>query len=215
MTLGPNGWSRLRLVFAPDSSNLSPMRFPPLRRFLPLVALFIAGPLCAQMDARADLAALRQDVMLLNQRVGELSMTVEQLNRENEALKLNARQSFVTVEQLNRAVSDMNRTLQGALGDQRREILNQVAAQMEKLGKQTNAALDSVAKNQATRPVVQTSFSDDFPKEGVNYTVQAGDTLAVIARNNNAKVADIINANKLSDASKIRVGQTLFIPQGK
>jgi LysM repeat protein len=45
--------------------------------------------------------------------------------------------------------------------------------------------------------------------------VQAGDTLAVIAKNNNAKLSDIINANKIADPTRIRVGQTLFIPQGK
>src|SRR6478609_3847783 len=105
-------------------------------------------------------------------------------------------------------------TFAGPLAAQHDNLV-QVGAQLEKLGKQTNAALDSVAKNQATRPVVQTTFSEDFPKEGVNYTVQTGDTLAVIAKNNNAKVADIVNANKISDPTKIRVGQTLFIPQGK
>jgi LysM repeat protein len=180
-----------------------------------MAALAVVAPLFAQGDNRAEIGSLRQDLMLLSQRVGELSMSVEQLNRENDNLKSVARQNFATVEQLNRAIADVNRTMQGSLADQRREILAQVAAQLEKLGKQTNAALDSMAKNQATRPVVQTTFTDDFPKEGVNYTVQAGDTLAVIARNNNAKLADIINANKISDPTKIRVGQTLFIPQGK
>ncbi|MES1167525.1 MAG: peptidoglycan-binding protein, partial [Oleiharenicola lentus] len=80
--------------------------------------------------------------MLLTQRVGELSMTVEQLNRENDQLKQTARQNFATVEQLNRAIADVNRTFQGALLEQKRDILAQVAGQMEKLGKQTNAALD-------------------------------------------------------------------------
>jgi LysM repeat protein len=109
----------------------------------------------------------------------------------------------------------MNRAMEGALVVQKRDILAQVATQLEKLGKQTNAALDSVAKNQATRPVVQTTFTDDFPKEGVNYTVQAGDTLAEIAKAHGAKLQDVVNANKISDPTKIRVGQTLFIPQGK
>jgi LysM repeat protein len=45
--------------------------------------------------------------------------------------------------------------------------------------------------------------------------VQAGDTLGEIARKHNAKLQDIINANKISDPTRIRVGQTLFIPQGK
>jgi len=166
-------------------------------------------------NTRVELASLRQDVMLLTQRVGELTMTVEQLNRDNNALQGKLGQSFATVEQVNAAVAEMNRSLQGALADQKRETLAQVSGQMERLARQTQAAIDAVAKNQATRPAVQTSFTEEFPKEGINYTVQPGDTLAVIARKNNAKLKDIINANKIADQSKIMVGQTLFIPQGK
>ena len=58
-------------------------------------------------------------------------------------------------------------------------------------------------------------FSDDFPKEGVKYTVQKGETLAQIAKKTGSKVQDIINANKISDPSRILAGQTLFIPGGK
>lgn len=191
------------------------MRTTLMRSSVVLAALVLTAPVFAQSGGLAELGSLRQDLMMLNQRVGELSMAVERLERENESLKSAARQNFATVEQLNRAIADANRSLHASMDDQKREILGQVSGQLEKLGKQTNAALDSMAKGQATRPVVQTSFSDDFPKEGVNYTVQAGDTLAVIARNNNAKLQDIINANKIADPTKIRVGQTLFIPQGK
>lgn len=170
----------------------------------------------AQVDnTRMEMANLRQDVMLLSQRVGELTMTVEQLNRENSALQAKAGQSYVTIEQLNRAIADINRTIQGALADQKREVLSQVAGQIERLGKQTNAALDALAKNQATRPAVQTNFGNNFPKEGINYTVQAGDTLGEIARKHGSKVQDIVNANKIADPTRINVGQTLFIPQGK
>ena len=166
-------------------------------------------------NTRVELASLRQDVLLLSQRVGELTMTVEQLSRDNAALQAKLSQSFATVEQLNAAIAEMNRATQAALAEQKRDMLNQVGGQMEKLGRQTNASLDAIAKNQATRPVVQTTFNEDFPKEGVNYTVQPGDTLAVIARKNNAKQKDIINANKIADPARIMAGQTLFIPQGK
>lgn len=162
-----------------------------------------------------ELATLREDVRLLAQRVGELTLTVEQLTRENAQLQAKAGQSHVTTEQLNRAVADLSRTMQGALADQKRETLQQVAGQIEKLGRQTNAALDALAKGQATRPAVQTDFKDDFPKEGVNYTVQAGDTISTIAQRMNARSGDIINANKITDPTRIRVGQTLFIPQRK
>ncbi len=177
--------------------------------------LLLATLARAQSNDRAELASLRQDVLLLNQRVGELTMAVEQLTRENGALQAKANQSYITVEQLNKAIADMNRTLQSELADQKREVLGQVASQLEKLGRQTNAALDALAKNQATRPVVQTTFSDDFPKEGINYTVVSGDTLSGIAKKTGGKMADIRNANKISDDTRIRVGQTLFIPQGK
>jgi LysM repeat protein len=189
---------------------------------LPALGLFIAltSPVWAQQNysadnSRVELASLRQDVMLLTQRVGELTMTVEQLNRDNSALQTKMSQSFATVEQLNAAVADVNRATQAALADQKRDVLSQIAGQIERLGKQTNAALDALAKNQATRPAVQTTFKDDFPKEGINYTVQAGDTLSGIAKKNGAKLADIRNANKIADDTKIRVGQTLFIPQAK
>jgi LysM repeat protein len=166
-------------------------------------------------NTRIEIANLRQDVALLTQRVGELTMTVEQLSRDNAALQSKANQSYVTVDQLNRAVSEVNRLVQGLLSDQKRDVLQQVAVQLERMGKQTNGALDALAKNQAARPVVQTTFEEDFPKEGINYTVQAGDTLAVIAKKNNAKLQDIVNANKIADPTRIRTGQTLFIPQGK
>lgn len=160
-----------------------------------------------------ELASLREDVRLLTQRVGELTLTVEQLNRENSSLQAKASQSYVTVEQLNKAVADLNRSTQSALADSRRDVLAQVARQIEALGRQTNSALDALAKNQATRPAVQTNFTEDFPKQGVNYTVQSGDTLSGIAQKHNARVQDITNANKITDPTRIRVGQTLFIPQ--
>ena len=179
-------------------------------------AFLVAVMARSQVDqTRVELANLRQDVLLLTQRVGELTMTVEQLNRDNGALQAKAGQSYATIEQLNKSLADLNRSMQNALGEQKREVLAQVAGQIERLGKQTNAALDALAKNQATRPTVQTTFTEDFPKEGVNYTVQAGDTLGEIARRHNAKLSDIVNANKITDPTRIRVGQTLFIPQGK
>ena len=166
-------------------------------------------------DPRQELFNLREDVRLLTQRVEEMSLTVEQLNRDNSSLQAKASQSFVTLEQLNSAIATINRTTQAALTDQKRETLEQVSARIEKLAKQTQAAIDAVAKSQATRPAVQTSFSEEFPKEGINYTVQTGDTLSGIAKKNGAKLSDIRNANKISDDSKVRVGQTLFIPQSK
>jgi LysM repeat protein len=67
----------------------------------------------------------------------------------------------------------------------------------------------------ATRQPVNTIFTEDYPKEGVSYTVQRGDTLSSIAQKHGARVADIVNANKITDPTRIQVGQTLFIPAAK
>lgn len=182
--------------------------------------LLLAGAFAVTAAAQTaspqlELANLREDVRGLTQRVGELSLRMEQLERENTELraKTNVREkSYATLAQLNDAVADLNREIKSAATGAKNEALQQVAAQMEKLANQTNAALDSLAKTQATRPAVQTTFSENYPKEGVSYTVQKGDTLALIAKKTGARQQDIINANKLSDPSRIVVGQTLFIP---
>jgi LysM repeat protein len=165
-----------------------------------------------------DFANLREDVRGLTQRLGELNLRVEQLERENADLKTRASaadRAAVTLAQLNEAVEDMHRNVRTAVAASKNEVLQQVATQIEKLGKQTQAALDSLAKAQATRPASLGSFAEDYPKEGISYTVQKGDTLAVVAKKTGAKQQDIINANKLTDPSRIVVGQTLFIPGGK
>lgn len=180
--------------------------------FLLLAAAAAAQPADAMLR---ELAALREDVRGLSQRVGQLELANQDLARENSALQARTSQSYVTLEQLNKAVADLNKAMQSALASQKREVLDTVGDQLAKLGRQTNAALDALAKGQATRPTVQSEFKEDYSKQGVSYTVQTGDTISSIAQKLGARSQDIINANKISDPTKIRVGQTLFIPQGR
>ena len=46
----------------------------------------------------------------------------------------------------------------------------------------------------------------------INYVVQTGDTLAIIAAKFNSTVDQIMTRNKLTDANVISVGQTLIVP---
>jgi LysM repeat protein len=191
-----------------------------------LVAL-TSGLLQAQpaQALSTDLANMREDVRGLIQRVNELQLRVEQLERENTDLRgksAGAAQSYATIAQLNEAIADVNRSIKIAAAGAKNETLQQVSVQMEKLANQTNAAIESLARTSgprapaaSTATVHQTTFSDDYSKEGVNYTVLKGETLAVIAKKTGAKQADIINANKISDPSRIQAGQSLFIPGGK
>ncbi|MFM1851958.1 MAG: hypothetical protein RIS54_1642 [Verrucomicrobiota bacterium] len=165
-----------------------------------------------------ELANLREDVRGLVQRVGELTLRVEQLERENSALRNSAdsaAQSFATVAQLNDAVADLNRTLKAADNASKGDVMQEVNRKLAALAKQTNAAVESVAKGMAQRPAVQTTFTDNYSQEGTSYTVQRGDTISSIAQKTGARTQDIINANKIGDPTRLQVGQTLFIPAAK
>lgn len=183
----------------------------PKRAILLPALLLLAAARVAGQSTQVELANLREDVRGLVQRVGELSLRVEQLERQNGELrdKANASaQTYVTLAQLNDAIAELNLAIKS--GDA--ATAEHATAQIKKLGEATNAALDAMARGQATRPVIQTTFSDNYAKEGVSYTVQKGDTLALIAKKTGGKSADIINANKIADPSRIQAGQTLFIP---
>jgi LysM repeat protein len=170
-----------------------------------------------------DVANLREDVRGLVLRVNELTLRLEQLERENAELRQRdsaSAKSVATVAQLNTAVADLNQNIRTAVATSKSETLQHVAEQMEKLARQTNAALDSLAKGASPRPATAVApvsgvSPDSYPKEGIRYTVQKGDTLAEIARRLGAKQQDIINANQISDPSRIVVGQSLFVPGGK
>jgi len=177
------------------------------------------GAMPAGNSVQFEVANLREDLRGLTQRVGELALRVEQLERENGELRRSSAAATKTAatltQQFNDTVGELNSTIKSSVASSKAETLQQVGVQMEKLAKQTNAALESLAKSLATRPVVQSTFSDDYPKESISYTVQKGDNLASIAKKTGAKQQDIVNANKLPDPSRITVGQTLVIPGGK
>ena len=180
------------------------------------LALITLSAQAQQQSVGVELANLREDVRILSQKVGALSLTVEDLQRENAALRTQtasaASASYATVQQLNEAVANLD----SAIKSGNAATAASAAAQIKKLGDATNAALESLAKGQAPRPTPPpTAFKENFPAEGISYTVQKGDTLSIIARKTGAKLSDITNANKIADPTKVRVGDTLFIPGGK
>ncbi len=177
-------------------------------------ALIAAAAGRAQVASPLELANLQEDVRGLNQKVSDLTLRVEQLEHEVNSAQAGAQaaaqHNYATLEQLNAAVADVNRSVQAAVASAQSDTLERVNVQIQKLVKQMNAALAGPARGAA-----ETGFSADFPKTGVSYTVAKGDTLALIAKKTGAKVQDIINANKISDPGRIQAGQTLFIPGGK
>lgn len=183
-----------------------------------LGALMILLPGHAQTTSTnlgGQVAGLREDVRILIQRVGEMNLRVEQLERENAALLRSTDgmdRTYATVAQLNEAVAELNQAISS--GDSNSQA--RAAKAIQELARETNAAVASVAKGiSAAKTVTMPTFDDNFSKTGVSYTIQRGDTLSSIAARFKSSVKDITNANRIVDPTKIQVGQTLFIPGGE
>lgn len=177
---------------------------------LAAVALGASAPILRAQDLNSVIAGLREDIRILDERTRQLTVEVEQLKRENNGLRAQGEANYVTMAQMTAALADLERALRA--GD--KELAVQISKDMERLAKQTNAALDALAKGTArsSQPAVQfTPLPANTP--GTTYEVQPGDTLASIAARFNSSVKDIQNANRIADPTKLQVGQTLFIPQ--
>jgi len=198
-----------------------------------VAAVFLGSCSLAFAQSSVDYANMHEDIQGLTQKVGDLTLRIEQLEHENAELRAKASggsRDVVSTAQLNAAVADLNAAIQSATAASKHEILEQVGTQMEKLARQTNAALDAISARpgsaSAARPSAATaepaaassasgSATSAATKDGLYYTVQKGDTLALICKKSGGKFQEVIDANKLTDPSKIRIGQILFIPGGK
>src|SRR5437773_11376497 len=95
-------------------------------------AVLTAAAAFGQTPSQFEIANLREDVRGLTQRVGELALRLEQLERENADLRQRSSQvdrTYATVAQLNEAIAELNRNLHSAITGAKNETLQQVSAQ--------------------------------------------------------------------------------------
>ncbi len=176
---------------------------------------------------RIELANMKEDVAHLGQQVARLNLQLERLSRENRELRTLLRtrleeqnkslSQFATAVELNSRLAAVSQELSTRLDAEKSHIIREVSSQMERLAMQTQEAMKALAESVAAKPQINLaqSFSQDYPKEGVAYTVESGDTLSAIAKKFHSTVADIQNANKIADPKDLKAGQTIFVPQSR
>ena len=195
-----------------------------------LVALALVMPAslstAQERSETQRIADLEQDVQALKEQVGQMRIAMEEMQRQNDSLKGQVGKTgtgaagAVTQAQMDAQISNLRAEITRAQVAQKNEIVDEVGRQMDRLANQTQRAIQAqaaapapAAEPQQAAPEPQAKFSDSFPKTGVSYTVQKGDTLSSIARKMGSTMEDIRNANHITNSAKLRVGQTLFIPQ--
>lgn len=196
--------------------------FRMIRRLALLITLTVGTAAFAQPNSTTvRLANLEQDVRILQQHLGSLRIELEAALRENNRLRQaleqelsDGRKQYVSLNELNRRLASLTTELQRTLSESQKATIAQVGAQVDSLAQQTQKALEALAKSVESRPQVTAPpvFHDNFPKNGISYTVKSGDSLGKIARENNSSIDWIRNANHIA-GDVIYPEQQLFIPQ--
>lgn len=191
-------------------------------RWILLAWLGTVGVIWAQPDTMAvRVANLEQDVRLLQQAIGPLRLELEAMRRENSELRAQvqnelgqSRRDLVTLGQLNQRLAALSKEVEGALASNQKATIDQVSKQIEDLAEQTRKAIKTLVDVAAPPPTdtAPVTFNDNFPKTGISYTVQPGDSLGKIAREQNSTIDWIRNANRIA-GDLIYPNQQLFIPQ--
>lgn len=186
-----------------------------------LLLCFIFSSVCMNenlsaqnQEARALVADLSQDIALMDRQIRGLKLDIEIL-KDNQLETLN-KSSVRSLElKLNQMSNDLN-ALKDTVSAQEKRIkqalLDEVAKQMNTYVSQINTQI-GFTENQASNGDVKKVFSDTYPKSGVSYEVQSGDTLSQIAVQFGSKVQYIQDANQINDPARdLRVGDIIFIP---
>ena len=192
-------------------------------------------------DLQMKVVSLYQDVSLLTEQLGQLKLELESVRRENQQLIQELDENRKSQNQLVEGVNQFFENLEERLGrietevskgnsnTDKNQIVTEVSAQINQLAVRTQEAIDVLAKSldevrmgkakikKSTHSNYSVSnenptFNNDYPKNGIPYEVQSGDSLSKIASKYKSKVSYIINANRLANPNALQVGQTLFIP---
>ena len=192
------------------------------RALLNFTSVFLLiSPVAAQDSLRLTVANLSQDVNLLGQSLKTMRLEIEELRRENARIRAQVAAASsksatnAQISSLSVAIETLRREYGSADAQQKQQILAELNRQISALAKETQSAINSIAKAAYNQPQVSTPphFSDDFPKTGKTYVVRSGDTLSKIARDHGSTIKHIQNANKIVNPSKdLQVGETIFIP---
>ena len=192
------------------------------RVLLSFITVFLfVSPVAAQDNLRVAVANLSQDVNLLGQSLKTIRLEIEELRRENARLRSQVSTASsksdtnAQISNLSVAIETLRREYGSADAQLRQQILVELNRQISALAKETQSAINSIAKAAYNQPKVETPvhFSDNFPKTGKTYVVRSGDTLSKIARDHGSTIKHIQNANKIVNPSKdLQVGETIFIP---
>ena len=167
-------------------------------------------------DTAIKLANLHEDMTTMTQVLKKMKLEVELLQNENANLRSNVQNLKEQVNTLNHDNRELKYILsvwEKKFESNQRQLVDAINQKIGLIATQTNQSIKELQKVNVAKSSEKSTFSADYPKEGVEYTVQAGDTLSSIAMKMNSKTDFIQNANKIANPRDLQAGKTIFVPQ--
>ncbi len=190
-----------------------------------LLAISTSGQVAfGQSDAKVLLANLKQDLEMVTREVSGLRTEVESLRRENAQLRMAVDQSQRASAHPSAGASALVLELQNRVqsldlafkqSERARNLMQEeINGKFKEIVEQMNKGFGQLAelKSGPSTPA-EPSFSSNYPKNGFVHKVEKGETVSSIAQKYKSKIDWIINANSISDPTKVFVGRELFVPQ--
>ena len=124
-------------------------------KFILICITAIPTTALATEPIQVKVANMSQDLSFLTKEVAQLRLEIETLSRENHALKRQLDQLQLSENQLKALQSKQDAQITGlntALESYKKTMLTQVADEMENFSKQTQKAIDQLAKSVSPPP---------------------------------------------------------------
>lgn len=203
--------------------------------FALILSLVLSGCVTLDSSSKEDEAtarsALSEELLKVKQDMSALKGQLEEMQYKID--RISQSQSQQSAE-LNTSLKDLRKETQGSIEkrvssiETKLELLDKketqdikqandkmsiIVEEISKENKELRRQIDSLkrAPAQKIQPTAQSSISS----QGEFYVVSAGDTLVKIAQMHGVSLKSIMEANNITDANSIHVGQKLTIPQKK
>jgi LysM repeat protein len=194
-----------------NNSNTMTCRL--IKLFMVLMSVTLSGCLTLVDDStmgeqRADADTLKAEVYRLRDQVSEMRQSLSKLEEEMQSIQNSrgneAKDSKNRLDEIERSL----KTVESSHDQLKREIIDDLARKIEKLGGMTGASSGkSSGKSGSSRSEGKKT------ERGYEHVVKPGETLSEIATAYSVTPGIIIKANNLANPNSLRVGQKLFIPE--
>ena len=140
---------------------------------------------------RSRLEAIEQDLARLSQQVNASASEQSRAN-QSQLQGMNA-----TLDDLQKQIRRVDATRE----QDKKEIIDALSAK-----------ISTMLANSSSRGGSVTRSNKPINSEGYEHVVQPGETISAIAKAYGVRADDIVRANNMQSADRLRVGQKIFVP---